>query len=98
MTNPEALIYDFGTMQAAAGGIETAVTRMQTTLSNLEADLRPLEGDSWSSDAQQAYLQRKQRWQTAAQDINTTLTKVKVALQGAAEGMQAQDKKATGYF
>ena len=98
MSGDGRLLYDFGAMQAGVAGIDTAISRMNTTLSNLEGDLKPLEGDAWSSDAQQAYHARKQRWTTAANDIATTLTKVKAALQGAADGMQQQDKKAMGYF
>jgi 6 kDa early secretory antigenic target len=92
------IIYNFSTINGAVEAIDTAIASMRGTLGKLEQDLRPLETDAWTSEAQQAYKVRKDRWTTASGDIVLTLGKVRAALVTAAERMDGVDKKAVGYF
>jgi WXG100 family type VII secretion target len=90
--------YDFNTIGGAVQAIDAAVASMRGTLSQLESDLRVLETDAWTSEAQMAYKIRKDKWHKSAEHIAMILGQVKVALQGAADRMHATDKKASAYF
>jgi WXG100 family type VII secretion target len=92
------IVYNFNTISEAITAIDTAITTMRGTLSQLESDLRPLETDAWTSEAQQAYRVRKDRWTAASNHIVQILGQVKTSLGAAAERMQATDRKAAGYF
>jgi len=92
------LIYNFDTIGGAVTAIDTAVATMRHLLSQLETDLRPLESEAWTSEAQTAYKIRKDKWTTASNHITTILTQVKVALESSASRMQSTDRRAAGYF
>jgi WXG100 family type VII secretion target len=92
------IVYNFNTISEAVVAIDTAIGTMRGTLNQLETDLRPLETDAWTSEAQAAYKIRKDRWTVASNDIVQILGQVKVSLGAAAERMQATDRRAAGYF
>jgi WXG100 family type VII secretion target len=98
MTAPGQITYNFATMADATSAIDAAISSMRGTLDQLEADLRPLEGEAWSSEAQLAYKARKDRWNQASLHIVQILSQVKMALAASAERMQATDRRATNYF
>jgi WXG100 family type VII secretion target len=92
------IVYNFDTIAGASSAIDTAVSTMRHLLSQLETDLRPLETEAWTSEAQTAYKIRKDKWTTASNHIAEILAQVKVALESSAQRMQATDRRATGYF
>jgi ESAT-6 family protein len=92
------IVYNFHTISEAITAIDTAIGTMRGTLSQLETDLRPLETDAWTSEAQQAYKIRKDRWTAASDHIVLILGQVKASLGAASDRMQATDRKAAGYF
>jgi WXG100 family type VII secretion target len=92
------IIYNFDTIAGAMTAIDTAVSTMRHLLSQLETDLRPLETDAWTSEAQAAYKIRKDRWTTASNHIATILSQLKGALESSSQRMQATDRRAAGYF
>lgn len=98
MTADGQIVYQFHTMATAAEAIDTAINSLNATLTDVERDLRPLEGEAWTSEAQQAYKIRKDRWRAAANHIATTMGQVKAAVLSSSERMQGTDKKAAGYF
>jgi WXG100 family type VII secretion target len=92
------ILYNFSTMAEAVAAIDTALSKMRGTLTEIETGLRPLETGAWESEAQVAYRIRKERWNTAANHIAMILGQVKVAVSNSAERMQATDRKAASYF
>ena len=92
------LVYNFSTMAGAASAIDTAVGTMRHLLSQLESDLRPLESEAWTSEAQAAYKIRKDKWNTASNHIAQILSQVKMAVEESASRMQATDRRAASYF
>jgi WXG100 family type VII secretion target len=92
------IVYNFNTMSSAVQAIDTAVSNMRSTLAQLESDLRPLETEAWTSEAQMAYKIRKDRWHRASEHIAVLLGQVKIAVEGASERMRATDRKAQNYF
>ena len=92
------IVYNFDTIAGAASAIDTAVSTMRHLLSQLETDLRPLETDAWTSEAQAAYKIRKDKWTAASNHIALILSQVKAALEASAQRMQATDRRAAGYF
>jgi len=92
------IVYNFGTIAGASSAIDTAVSTMRHLLSQLESDLRPLESEAWTSEAQAAYKIRKDKWNTASNHIALILTQVKGALENSASQMQATDRRAASYF
>ena len=93
-----SLVYHFGNMASAVEAIDGAVNSMRSTLSQLESDLRPLESGAWSSEAQQQYKIRKDRWHKSSEDIAVVLGKIRQSLEQAATNMRATDNKAKSYF
>ncbi|WP_375500233.1 WXG100 family type VII secretion target [uncultured Jatrophihabitans sp.] len=63
-------------------------TRLQGTLDQLEADLRPMI-DSWSGAAQESYLACHREWSEAAQSLTTVLNTVGRAVGSAHENYSA---------
>jgi early secretory antigenic target protein ESAT-6 len=53
---------------------------------------------TWQSDAQQAFVQRKAEWSSAADDLHQLLTGIKVAVLKAAEIMAAREKSNVAKF
>lgn len=92
------IVYNFDTIAEAVTAIDTAIRSMQGTLDQLATDLRPLETDAWTSEAQTAYKIRKDRWTTASDHIVQILTQVKMSLDAGSENMRSADRRATGYF
>jgi len=92
------IVYNFSTISGAVSAIDYATSTMRHLLSQLEGDLRPLESEAWTSEAQAAYKIRKDRWTAASNHIAVILTQVKGALENSAHRMQATDKRAAGYF
>ena len=91
------ITYTYGTIEAAAGNINSFIQFMNSELSDIESKLRPLETD-WTADAQQAYLAQKNKWQTNAQEIVGILEQLKGALSSAGSRMQEADQAATKMF
>jgi WXG100 family type VII secretion target len=93
-----SIVYNFDTIAGAGEAIDTAVSTMRHLLSQLETDLRPLESDAWTSEAQVAYKIRKDKWTTASNHIAQILTQVKAALESSSHRMKSTDTRAANYF
>jgi WXG100 family type VII secretion target len=92
------IVYNFDTIAGAGEAIDTAVSTMRNLLSQLETDLRPLETDAWTSEAQTQYKIRKDKWTAASNHIAQVLTQVKNALESSSHRMKHTDNKAASYF
>ena len=93
----DEIIVEFGALNQAAADITSALASMQSELDNVDATVQPMVS-SWQSAAQEAFVQRKAEWTTAAGDLQTLLTNIKGAMLRSAEIMQAREKANVGKF
>jgi WXG100 family type VII secretion target len=91
------ITYQYGTIETAAGNIDSFINYMNSELADVESKLRPLETD-WTADAQQAYLACKTKWRSNADEIVGVLGQLKAALSAAGTRMQEADNAAKGAF
>jgi WXG100 family type VII secretion target len=87
----------FGALQQASANIQSALSTMESQLSDLEAAAAPLVG-SWVGDAKAAYEQRQQAWRTAANELSTILRDIKLAVDESAADYLSTEKRNTGLF
>lgn len=93
----DLLRVDFGQLQAAVGHIDTAVSTLNSNLSDLDSAARPLV-ETWNGAAREAYQARQLAWTRAAQDISSVLASIKSALQTSAEEYQQTERANTNLF
>ena len=82
--NDGLLRVNFGSLAHAGDAIQKAVNELETKLSQLEADARPLV-DTWEGKAQAAYFVRQQKWSTASTDLKNILHDIKIAVDQSAQ-------------
>ncbi|WP_432835335.1 WXG100 family type VII secretion target [Dactylosporangium sp. CA-092794] len=93
----DEIIVEFAALNQAAADISSALSSMQSELDNINSTVQPMVA-TWESDAQEAFLQRKAEWTTAATDLQTLLNGIKGAVLKAAEIMQAREKANVAKF
>ncbi len=91
------IVVEFAALQQASDDISRALSSMQSELDNINSQVQPLV-HTWQSDAQQAFVQRKNEWTSAANDLHTLLTGIKTAVLRSAEIMQAREKANVAKF
>ncbi len=91
------IVVEFAALQQASDDISRALSSMQSELDNINSQVQPLV-HTWQSDAQQAFVQRKNEWTNAANDLHTLLTGIKTAVLRSAEIMQAREKANVAKF
>jgi 6 kDa early secretory antigenic target len=62
-------------LQNGATGVQQLFNRLQSTLDQLDADLKPMI-ESWSGAAQESYLTYHRQWTEAAASLATVLNHV----------------------
>lgn len=73
MSAPDGSIaLSFGALQSAESQLAGNLSALRARLDQLTAELQPLV-QTWSGDAQAAYLVQKQQWEQAAADLATML-------------------------
>jgi len=97
MPSSDAIVVEFAALNQAAADITSALSSMQSELDNVNTTVQPMLA-SWESDAQEAFLQRKAEWTSAATDLQTLLTGIKGAVMKSAEIMQAREKANVAKF
>ena len=93
----QPLVYNHGVMHDGAGAIQTAIGKLEQQLADVEAGFKPIE-ETWTGDALNAYLIRRQEWRDAAHAIKDVLGRVQQALIQSSENMSGADTKAASYF
>lgn len=93
----ETLVYNHGSIHDGAGAIGAAIGRLTQQLADVEAGFRPIE-QTWTGEALNAYLIRREQWRGAANQIKEILGKVQHALVESSNNMHATDKKAATFF
>ena len=95
--NDGLLRVNFGALAQAGADIQKAVNELETQLSQLEADARPLVA-TWEGTAQEAYAQRQQKWSTASTDLKNILRDVRLAVDQAAQDYATTEGNAEKRF
>jgi early secretory antigenic target protein ESAT-6 len=93
----DRLVVSFPALQQASADIQKAFNSLDSQLGQLERDAAPLVA-SWSGEAKEAYDQRQARWRGAAQDLQSMLREIKVAVDESAADYVNTEKKNTGLF
>jgi WXG100 family type VII secretion target len=93
----DLLKVSFGELQAAVQHIDTAVSTLNSNLSDLDSAAKPLVS-TWVGAAQEAYQVRQAAWTRAAQDISSVLASIKSALQQSADQYAQTEKANTSLF
>jgi len=74
-----SIALSFSALQAAHNQLSSNLSALRARLDRLAADLQPLV-QSWSGDAQAAYLVQKRQWEHAADDLARMLTAIVTGL------------------
>jgi WXG100 family type VII secretion target len=93
----DEIVVEFAALNQAAADITSALSSMQSELDTINSTVQPMIA-SWESEAQQAFIQRKAEWTSAANDLHTLLNGIKGAVTKAAEIMQAREQANVAKF
>jgi 6 kDa early secretory antigenic target len=91
------LLVNFGALMQAASDIDKAIKTLQSQLSQLDSDARPLVS-TWSGSAMQAYSERQARWTSASEDLQHILQSIKAAVHESAQDYQHTERQAQSRF
>lgn len=79
--------YEFGQLAGAAEDLRTSVAQINRMLDELKGGLQPMVA-TWTGEAAEAYSAHQQKWDAAANDLNTILNNVATAVDGGNSRMQ----------
>jgi WXG100 family type VII secretion target len=74
-----SIALSFSALQSAESQLSSNLSALRARLDQLTAELQPLV-QTWSGDAQAAYLVQKQQWEIAAEDLARMLGAIVVGL------------------
>lgn len=97
MAGDGVLLVNFGALVQASGDISKALSKLQTSLDDLEKSAAPLV-QTWSGEAQGAYQVRQARWQSASQELTQILQNIKQSVDASTEDYTNTEKQATQRF
>ena len=95
--NDGLLRVNFAALGDATMDIDRAVKDLDNKLSDLEAAARPLV-ETWEGKAKEAYYERQQKWDTAANDLKIILAKIRDAVDSSAQDYAATEGSAAKRF
>lgn len=91
--------YNYDGIGNAVTSIDNFIAKMDSIMDDIEAALKPLEGEAWNGmAAQEAYLARKTQWRNAALQIAQSLVSLKIKLNDGAEGIRSTDLRSAQMF
>lgn len=76
----DAIKYQFGAIQAAAGDINATSGRINGLLDDLKSQLQPMVS-SWEGDSASAYAAAQAKWDQAAAELNVILSTISRTVQ-----------------
>ncbi len=97
MSNGDRLVVNFQSLHGASEHIQKALGQLDTTLSQLEDDARPMVS-TWAGSAQAAYNERQAKWRKAADELSAMLRDIKGAVDEAAVKFQDAEDRNTKLF
>jgi ESAT-6 family protein len=97
MAGDGVLLVNFGALVQASSDINKALSKLQTSLDQLERDAAPLVA-TWSGSAQESYQARQAKWRSASHELQQILRNIKHAVDASAEDYTNTEKQATQRF
>lgn len=85
----------FDSLLQGQAGIAQTYSRLTSTLEELEQRLNPMI-QTWTGQAQEAYLQCKKQWDEAAANLATVLNSIGQAVGSAHDNYRAAENAAKG--
>lgn len=76
----DAIKYQFGAIQAAAGDINATSGRINGLLDDLKSQLQPMVA-TWEGDSATAYAAAQAKWDNAAAELNVILSTISRTVQ-----------------
>ncbi|AGF71579.1 WXG100 family type VII secretion target [Corynebacterium halotolerans] len=76
----DAIKYQFGAIQAAAGDINATSGRINGLLDDLKSQLQPMVA-TWEGDSASAYAAAQAKWDNAAAELNVILSTISRTVQ-----------------
>lgn len=67
--------YGFGEIEAAAGDINSTSGRINSLLGDLKSHIQPMAA-TWEGESSTAYQEAQQKWDRAAEELNTILATI----------------------
>ncbi|HET9516491.1 MAG TPA: WXG100 family type VII secretion target [Actinoplanes sp.] len=95
--NNGQLVVNFAALTQASSDITRALGELQSQLADLDAHGKRLM-DTWDGDARNAYLDKQNRWNSAAQDLTAILRRIQTALDASQGDYLNTEKRATSLF
>ncbi|MDO5512754.1 WXG100 family type VII secretion target [Corynebacterium sp.] len=71
----DAIKYQFGAIEAAAGDINATSGRITALLDDLKSQLQPMVA-TWEGDSAAAYAEAQAKWDRSAAELNTILATI----------------------
>lgn len=88
---------DYATIHTAAEDCNSTGNELEARFEQLKSDLQPLTS-SWTGEAQAAWQERQQNWNTALEDLRQVLAQIATALPQIADGYQSTDNSVRNLF
>lgn len=95
MSSP--LLVDFARVAETSSEIQNAISRMRSSLDELERHAAPLIA-TWDGQARDAYVARQKAWRDASENLIETLTSVRRALDESLAQYQATEAANARFF
>jgi early secretory antigenic target protein ESAT-6 len=89
--------YNFAGIEAAASSIQGNVASVHSLLDEGKASLAKL-ANAWGGSGSDAYQAVQQKWDTTAQELNSSLQNLGRAISEAGQAMSATEGNVTGLF
>ena len=90
----DLMLYDFGSLDELAGSIDGRVNAMQTLIDDLRTKVNNLSAE-YQGSASQGFLQTRDKWNNAANDLTAVLAKISIAVKKTREDAHATEQKNT---
>ena len=71
----DAIKYQFGAIEAAAGDINATSGRINALLADLKSQIQPMVS-TWEGDSAIAYQEAQAKWDRSAAELNTILSTI----------------------
>lgn len=89
----DAIKYQFGAIQAAAGDINATSGRINGLLDDLKSQLQPMVS-TWEGDSATAYAAAQAKWDNAAAELNVILSTISRTVQQGNDSMSDVNRMA----
>jgi 6 kDa early secretory antigenic target len=93
----DQLLVNVARLRETSAHIQATVSSLQAQLADLESDARPLVA-TWSGAARESYEQRQNTWREASNDLVSILSRIRIALDEAANDYEGTETANANLF